>query len=319
MSTLIQYSLEQIQSIYENNQFVLNNEVNNIFKHLEKLLPDEPMHTIPLIRSDRSFDRKNRNKRGRTMNRGYGSSGDILGDDWEAIRDFKPTEKKHVVGLDKEMNELRSYLNKMSNTNYTTQRNLIVDKIQSLFQNENMENEDKSKIVDNVFDICCSSKFLSELYADLYIELIGLDDVFGDKLDHFMVDYKNGLNNIRYIDPDEDYDGYCKYNQINELRKSNSLFIVNLMKRDMIEKQEFIDLILHMQNTCLEYISLVDKVHEVEEITENVFLLVTHSKEVLHTLEKWNDVNIHIKNFSSFKASDYASLSNRCRFKYMDM
>lgn len=318
METVILYNLEQIQSIYENNNFILNDDVKNVINHLERLIPDEPIHNVPLIRSDRSFDRRNRNRRGRGINRGY-SSNDINIDDWEAIRDFKPTEKKEALGLDKEINELRSILNKVSNTNYEIQKNIIVEKIQELFENDNFDDSDKEKIVNSVFDTCCTTKFLSEVYTDLYVEIIGHNDNFGNKLDNFIEIYKNGLNNIKYIDPDEDYNGFCDYNTINEIRKANSMFIVNLMKREMISRQEFIDLLLYMQNRSIEYISMEGKVHEVEEITENIFLFVKNSKDQMTDMDQWNEINENIKKFISFKTKDYSSLSNRCRFKYMDM
>jgi hypothetical protein len=320
MTTIIQYNLSNIQSIYEKNEYELLDNVKEVFSYLDKLIPDEQIHQIPLTRNERSYDRnhKHRNRRNRGgMNRGYSSTNDM--DNWEAIRDFKPTEKKEVIGLDKEINELRSFLNKISKANYETQRELIVEKINSLFNKENMDTDDVNKVVDCVFDTCSTSKFLSELYADLYVELVGHHDNFGNKLDNFVTTFKESLNNIKYVNPDEDYDGFCNYNLINESRKANSMFIVNLMIRDMISQSEFIDLLKMMQETSLDYIDKENRVHEVEEITENVFLLVTHSKELLGTQDLWTPIKDHISHFSTLKAKDYPSLSNRCRFKYMDM
>lgn len=320
MTTIIQYKLSDIQCIYEKNEYELLDNVKDVFLHLDKLIPDEQIHQIPLTRNERSYDRnhKQRNRRHRGgMNRGYSSTNDM--DNWEAIRDFKPTEKKEIIGLDKEINELRSFLNKMSKANYETQKELIVEKINNLFSKDNMEIDDVNKVVDCVFDTCSTSKFLSELYADLYVELVGYHDNFGNKLDTFISIFKESLNNIKYVNPDDDYDGFCNYNLINESRKANSMFIVNLMIRDMISQNEFIDLLKMMQNTSLDYINKEGKVHEVEEITENVYLLVTHSKELLNTQDLWIPIKEHISYFSTLKSKDYPSLSNRCRFKYMDM
>lgn len=319
MTTIIQYKLSDIQSIYENNEYELLHNIKEIFSNLDKLIPDEQLNQIPLTRSDRSYDRNNkqRNRRQRNGGRGYSSTNDM--DNWEAIRDFKPTEKKEVIGLEKQINELRSFLNKMSKNNYDVQKGLIVENINNMFSNENMESDDMNKIVNCVFDACSTSKFLSDLYADLYVELIGQHDMFGNKLDNFLSIFKDSLNNITYVSPDEDYDGFCNNNIINESRKANSMFIVNLMIRDMISKNDFIELLKMMQKTSLEYINIENKDHEVEEITENVFLLVTHSKELLSSHDSWIPIKEHISHFTTLKAKDYPSLSNRCRFKYMDM
>jgi hypothetical protein len=319
MATLIQYKLDSILSFHEKHEYILTEEQAKIIAHLDNLIVDDPIQSIPLTRSDRSFDKnhRHRNRKQRGVNRGYPSSNDM--DNWEAIRDFKPTEKIEVLGLDKEINELRSYLNKISKNNYNTQRDLIVEKINNLFSNENMEKEHIDKVVNSVFDTCSISKFLSDLYADLYVELIGNHDVFGNKLDTFLSVFREGLTNIQYVNPDDDYDGFCKYNLINEHRKSNSLFIVNLMKRDMITQTEFLDLLIDMQKQSLEFIFHENKVHEVEEFTENIFVFVTQSKEVLGSLEMWKKIDGNIQYFTTLKTKDYPSLSNRCRFKYMDM
>jgi len=319
MATIIQYKLDDIHSFHVNNECNLTEKEESIITYLNELIVDEPVHNIPLTRSDRSFDRnhKQRNRKNRGMNRGYSSTPDM--DNWEAIRDFKPTEKREVCGLEKEINDLRSYLNKVSKNNYDTQKDMIVEKINSLFNDQNLENGDMVKVVNSVFEICSTSKFLSELYADLYVELIGYYDIFGNKLDNFLSTFKESLNNIQYVNPDDDYDGFCKYNLINEQRRANSMFIVNLLKRDMITQKEFIDLLVDMQKQSLEFIFHENKVHEVEEFTENIFVMVTQSKELLKSHEMWQKIDSNIQYFTTLKTKDYPSLSNRCRFKYMDM
>ena len=312
MTTVIQYNLDDIQSLYEKNNYDILDNVKNVILNLEKLIPDEQLQQIPLVRSDRSYDRnKQRNRRHR--------GGVTRSDNWEAIRDFKPTEKRVVIGLDKELNELRSFLNKMSKNNYNVQKDLIIVKIQELFDNENMTNDDINKVVDGVFESCCTTKFLSEIYTDLYVELIGHHDIFGNKLDNFITRFKDSLNTIKYVSPDDDYDGFCNNNIISESRKANSMFIVNLMIRDMISQSDFLDLLKLMQNTSLDYINQENREHEVEEITENIFILVTHSKQILGSQEAWNPIKEHHSHFITLKTKDYPSLSNRCRFKYMDM
>ena len=91
------------------------------------------------------------------------------------------------------------------------------------------------------------------------------------------------------------------------------------MKLDMITKQSILDLIINLQNNSFQFIDEENKVHEVEEITENLFLLVTSSKEALQNTPEWETIKTNINSFVSLKTKEHLSLSSRCKFKYMDM
>lgn len=321
MASTIQYNMEKIREIIDECNWSLSEKVQSIFQELDKLIvvEDEDLNAVPLKRNDRSFDRFKNKKRFYKSSSKSGSLNNMNIEDWEAIRNFKPTEKEEVSDFNKNVNEIRSHINKLSKTNYDVQKRKIIEKMMELF-NEDESSENKEKIVNIIFDICSSNKFLSEIYADLYVELIGYNDLFGDILDNYIINFKDTLNNIQYIDPDENYDGFCDYNKINEIRKSNSVFLINLMKRDMIEKTSIIELIIEMLDTCLLFIKQENRLHEVEEITENIFLLVEHSKLVLQDQDLWKSkIDEQIKHFSKLKAKDYPSLSSRCVFKFMDM
>ena len=254
-------------------------------------------------------------------------------EDWEAIRNFTPTKKVELSEIDNKLKEIRSDLNKISKTNYENSKKTIVDKIYQLFVeeheevvDENIYSENQKKIGEMIFDIVSTNNFLSDIYADLYVELVGKSEYFGNVLDNFIDNYKLSLNNIQYIDPDEDYMGFCNYNQKNEQRKSNSLFLINVMKQNMISKLSVLDLIINLQEISFKYIDQENKIHEVEEITENLFILINQGKNDLiaysSTLNEdiWkNNIKTNIETFSKLKAKEHVSLSSRCVFKYMDM
>ena len=99
-----------------------------------------------------------------------------------------------------------------------------------------------------------------------------------------------------------------------------AVFIVNVMKHDMISKNDVLSLIRELHDTSLNYIEVENKYHEVEEITENVFLLVTHSKPLISGDEVWKSVIYpSIQQFTKLKPKEHVSLSSRALFKYMDM
>jgi hypothetical protein len=319
-SVMRQYDYENIINIKSTLEYSLNIDTINIISNLEQILGlDNIPDNIPLKRSDRSFDRKMKNKRGYKMNRGS-SQNDLNIDEWEAIRNFKPTEKAELSSFDKNFNEIRMMLNKLSKQNLSTQKSTIVDKITETFKIHDDDSAENQKLGERIFKLLCNNRFLSGVYSELYVDLVGNIDFFGDILDNYIVDLKTSLNNIVYVNPDDDYDGFCDCNVINEERKSNSVFLIHLMKQNMISNQSVIDLIINLQDNLLKYIEEDNKVHQIEETTENIFLLVTEARDVLKEDEMWKTVvEPNIVKFAALKAKDHPSLSSRCVFKHMDM
>ncbi len=320
MNTML-YTYEKINTIKAENTFSLDEEILNIILELDKLIGvDTSIDKIPLKRNDRSFDKKGKNKRGGyKMSRSSSSMSDMTIDDWETIRNFKPTEKTEINDFDKKFNEIRSDLNKLSKAKFNEIKDVIIQKIVYMLDEPDLSVENQTKIGDTIFNICSNNRFLSELYSELYVELVGQFDMFGNILDSYINRFKDSLDNIKYIDPDENYDGFCEYNRDNEERKSHSVFLINLMKQDMISKKSILELINNLQNISLKYIDEENKTHEVEEITENIFLLVNNSKSTLENCTEWEKIIQNINHFSTLKAKEHTSLSSRCVFKYMDM
>ena len=264
------------------------------------------------------FNSGSQNKKYKTL---HGKK--IIDDDWENIRKtiaFKPTKIVEKEGIEKILNDIRVSLNKISAKNYESQRDVIIENINNIMNNENENKENDMKlIVNSIFEIAINNKFLSELYADLYRELCNNFPQFISVIDVFINQYKNGVKEIIYVEPTIDYDKYCNYNKTNDKRKSLSLFMVNLMKKDLITKDTLTDLITYLQNLVFEYMDEVNKINEIEEITENLFIIITTSKPECCSEEKWNTIVENIKLCSQLKVKDKKSLSSRAIFKYMDI
>tara|TARA_B100001287_G_scaffold276730_1_gene288991 strand:+ start:17379 stop:18332 length:954 start_codon:yes stop_codon:yes gene_type:complete len=315
---MIQYTYEKINYIKSQKEFSVDKDISDIISELEKLLGlDNIPEKVQLTRSERSFDRKKR--RGNKMSKGS-SYNDLNIEDWEAIRNFKPTAKIELSDFDKKIHEIRSDLNKFTADKFHEIKNRVIPKIIEILNENEGDSEKQQKIGNTIFDICSNDRFLSELYSEFYVELVGHFDLFGDILDNYITRFKESLSNIKYVNPDDDYEGFCDYNKSNEYRKAHSIFLVNLTKQDMISKQSLINLILFLQNLTKDYIDSENKTHEVDEITENVFLLVQNSRDFLHSCEEWeNKIKQNIVYFSGLKAKEHISLSSRSVFKYMDM
>lgn len=245
----------------------------------------------------------------------------ISNDDWVTVRSFKTTKLDVKVGVEKDINDIRTFLNKISNKNYDKQKDAILEHISEFATKESdSDNTDTTKIATFIFDIASTNKFFSEIYADLYSELILKFSVFSTILNAFIVSYKFMVDTIEYIDPAIDYDGFCLYTKQNDRRKAIASFIVMLMNRNVISKECITDIIQHFINVFLQYIEEVGKENDIEEFAEVLFIFITLGNEKLNHLEIWNsDILPRITMISKLKPKSSQSLSNRAVFKFMDI
>lgn len=244
---------------------------------------------------------------------------EITTDDWQEIRNFKTTKIEIKDGLEKQMNNIRILLNKISNKNYDSYKQNIFNEINTYFQSVDTE-ENKETIIKAIFDIASTNKFYSEIYADLYKELIELFPIFGGNiLDKFYNDFLENIHKIHYVDPNVDYDGYCNYTKINDHRKATSAFIVNLMKKDILSCDRILQLLSYMQDLSHKYIDEPERSNEVQEITENIFIFISTGYLVFKENSLWEDIHNKIIEFTKMNVKEHCSLSSRAIFKHLDM
>lgn len=220
---------------------------------------------------------------------------------------FKTTviEKKDGV-----MNSIRSCLNKLSEKNYDT------NKIELLELIDNLESEQLTIVANNIFDIASTNKFYSKIYAKLYKELLNKFTIFDEILQNFISVFTETMKNIQYVEQNKNYDEFCEYNKKNDKRKATSVFIVNLVSNEVLSVSTLSDIVMKVQSVMSEYMNVSDKTNEVEEITENLFLLI-HS--ILKNTNEWPTILENITHISKCKAKDYPSLTSRCIFKHLDI
>ena len=215
-------------------------------------------------------------------------------------------------------------LNKISNKNYETQRDAIIQYIKEITENKQEQSESQAetevlKIKKSIFEIASTNKFYSELYALLYKDLINTFESFKENIEPFINEYIDSIQNINYVDPKVDYDKYCEYNKENDKRKAMSAFIVNLSKNDIIEKNIVVNKIIYLEDLVLKYCDIENKTNEVEEITENLFILITKSLTEMINEPDWEIVINNIKHLAQMKTKEHKSLSSRALFKFMDI
>ena len=158
-------------------------------------------------------DAKKNNKREKRKNKD--NKRIILNDDWEDIRNFEITERKKNEGIDLTIDTVRKIINKITEKTYD---NLYPKLILSLdeLEDKDFNMEDIDKLADSIFVILSQTKFYGKMYSQLFKSLkekyLFLDKILDVRLNNF----KNLVDSITYINPNIDYDNFCKNNKINE-------------------------------------------------------------------------------------------------------
>lgn len=260
---------------------------------------------------------KNSNRRKRNN-----KSMEILNDDdWETIRTFQTTKIEQKIGLDVQIDLLRSHLNKMTEKNYIDIKNKIIETIENMMK-EIIDNDEMTKLGTIIFEIASTNRFYSKMYADLYSDLINnfqiMEEIFQENFNNFM----NLFDTIEYVEPNVDYNKFCKINKDNEKRKALASFFVNLMNNNIISKNKIITIIRNLTNKIYTYINQDNMKNEVDELTENVAIL--YKKELFNEntdYELIDNMTIPeiIEKLAHSKCKNYLSLSNKTIFKFMDL
>ena len=234
--------------------------------------------------------------------------------DWALIRNFKVTTiEKKIEGVEKDMDILREFLNKLTEKTYDSNLKKIINKINIL--------EKKNLIIISkyIFDIASSNKFYSTIYAKLYKDLIEKFDEMRDlcikNFNSFMVLFEN----IEYIDSEKDYDKFCKINEQNEKRRAMCQFFINLVKNKVIKDEKMTQLIILLQKKMFKTLTEENKKKEAEEMAENLYILLYKNSSLFGGGEYWTEILNNVQKIPKLKTNDYPSLSNKIKFKHLDI
>ena len=314
MAATFQYNLNDYNAIlFGNNEqqftYKLPSNVINMINFLAKKFGPSEIHDKP-----KKTYANNTNKSNETS--------------WINTQSFKPTtiidKTKPEGGTDKIMNDIRCSLNKMSNKNYDTNRDIIIRLLNELVEKKREESESETdadliKIGNNIFDIASTNKFFSEIYAKLYKDISKeFPEIFNSILSIFLEGFTNTMKTICYVDQKDNYDDFCKYNKDNDKRKATSMFITNLVKNEVIHPDVLKNIIVTIQMILEKYMNEENRVNEVEEIIENIYILLTNNVIFLKSCEDTEIMECIIR-LSKSKPKELPSMSSRAIFKCLDI
>jgi hypothetical protein len=146
-------------------------------------------------------------------------------------------------------------------------------------------------------------------------------NVFKKVFENSYSEFVGLFKKVEYVDPSVDYNRFCEVTKINDKRKAMSMFIINLMKEEILESDSVVEIIRELQEMVGAYIKQTNKMNELEELNENIFILLTNGKTILSTHEKWESIvsNVTFLSTLKVKAKEYPSVNNKLIFKNMDI
>lgn len=266
----------------------------------------------------------------------------IPNSEWDTILSFQKTEMKKKEGIELSIDNIRSYLNKLTDKTYDSMLANILKEITGLFEACSHDTSDEhntqtvmNRIALSIFTTASSNAFYSEIYARLFQDLMAKEKepdhaeyaVFRNVFEENLASFMSLFDTIEYCDPKKNYDKFCDINKANEKRKAMSLFIVNLMKMGIVEKSQVLALMKQIQDLMYSNIRQEGKTNEVDELAENLFIMVKHAHAVLkdpssndpETIELFHTRVEQITEISKMKIKSKPSITNKTIFKHLDM
>jgi hypothetical protein len=332
MTATLKYNLQEIIDLsYSGFTFKIPDDVVSIINYLcsnvgspglnsnifQKSASDRAEDTSASFDGFKTFNKKRKNK-----------SMEVSNDEWETLRSFQATKIEQKTGIDGDIDQIRLFLNKLTDKTFLDMREKIIEKIDRICLDTKNES-DIIKLGNVIYDLSSTNKFYSRIFADLFAELLNLyswlKPIFDEKYKNIMLQY----NNIVYVDPEKDYDKFCDMNKNNERRKAITTFIVNLALCGVIPRQNIVIILKDLLETVVSMIDKVDKKNEVDELTENIAILF--NKDIIDSVINSEDYDEDeylvddktifdtITTLAKSKAKDYPSLSNKAIFKFMDL
>lgn len=329
MGTELKYNLKEITDIsFSGFTYEISEETATTINYLCSQVGSQGLLSNVFQKSDITDNSKSPDSIFKNYNkkRRGNKSMEINSEDWESIRTFQTTKIEQKTGIDNDIDQIRLLLNKLTDRTFLDMREKIIEKITTL---ENNLDEDYKKVGNMIYETASTNKFYSKIFADLFAELVSkydwLKQIFDEKYNNIMEQYKH----IKYFDPDEDYDKFCDMNKVNEKRKAVTSFFVNLSLNGLVDKKYIVRILKDLLENVMELIVIQNRKNEVDELTENIAILF--NKEILDLVLNLEDYNVSeflvndksiietITLLAKCKAKDYVSLSNKAIFKYMDL
>ena len=249
--------------------------------------------------------------------------------------------------LEETIDYIKINLNKLTDKSFDTQTECVIKSIYSIQSVSTFDDMDKTMnmIGDFIYEISSSNLFYAKVYAKLFNELVlKFPFMIRPLQDSIIKSSKNLFIGFEYVNLEVDYDKFCDFNKSNEKRKAMVLFYIHLVKLRVISIIPIINMLRDIQTKMSELITIQNSAKLVDEMSEISFIIITnvysyiknnnntiHDK-VLIDPPQFTSIEIHeqsnsiidycvgcITNISNSNTKTSPGLSNRSKFKHMDI
>jgi len=289
------------------------------------ILVDSPEYNkTPIFQNNDKFKTKKKGYYGNNNNNNYNHNNNYNNNYRQANNEvFENTEvlvktviKKNTEGVLKEVDCLRKFLNKLTESNYDTISSSIIAMFVEI--NINYSYEDALIISDRLFNMVVDNTLFSGIYAKLFFSLKDYKFIM-ETIHVYFNKFSLVINSYRETDCNKDVDKETA--TINNLTKNKAsvLLLINLMKQTLISNREIIDIIIQLQDTILITTNIDDKKIEVDELTELLYVMLKNTFAYITDPEIIEKIANNINYLANMKVKNRVSITNKAIFKHMDM
>jgi hypothetical protein len=327
-ATILKYNIQQITDLsFSGFKFELPEDTVSIINYLCSQVGSSPLKSNIYQKQESSRPVDNNNYKLNNKKRRGNKTMEVNSEDWESLRTFQTTKIEQKTGFDSDILEIRMLINKITDKTFLDIREKLIDRINKICIEYESE-EIFVKTANMIYDIASTNKYYSKIYADLFAELLNIftwiRPIFDEHYNNIMEQYKN----IKYCDPDKDYDGFCDMNKVNEKRRAVTTFFMNLALNGCIKKEFMVNILKDLLVIVTSMVTENDHKNEIDQLTENIAIIF--NKEMIEEVEddsnNIEDYYVSDKSIldtvnilATSKSKDYPGLSNKTIFKYMDL
>jgi hypothetical protein len=307
------YSEEYIQNIKDDGfTYELPEKTLELINRISKMVGAPSYIKTPIFHKSNKRNVDYKNKRNKIIK-------PLTDEEWDTLRTFEETKMKKIrEGVDKDIALIISHLNKLTNDTYEICYGEICEILDKLKDIANKE--DMLLVCKNIFEISSSNKFYANIFAKLLADIIYkyplMKETFKKNYDNFAEYFKE----FEFIDPDEDYDGFCDVNLRNEKRRAYACCIAHLVNEGIISNITMIKHISSLMDDFYKIINEENKKYVSEQVIEIVSIMISVTYKNIINEEEFEEVVLdNINNIKNLKIRDYPSLTSKCIFKMMDL
>jgi len=241
-------------------------------------------------------------------------------EDWENVRNFKKTEIIKKEGIEKDIDNIRLLINKLTEKTYDKMVDSILETIDNILNEETYSVESLNIIGYAVFNMATNNKFNSLVYAKLCNVLKNKYDFMASILEDNINEFMKLFENMEFVTPEQDYNKFCEINLLNDKRRSMSLFLCNLYKTGVVPLDNIMNNIDIIQSRIVSIMNNESSKLELEELSENLFILITNIDfNILKTSSGWPSVYDRLLLVKTADIQVKKGISHKSRFKHMDI